>query len=102
MTNPENPNIPVIIASTMGTDQWNVDLPTNVVVQSIIVKLLGAPELGFRPQDDLGHRVPYRLMWREENRHLRESETLAQAGVQPGHTLVMTHQARAGGPEHVR
>ena len=100
MTTGEDNNISIILASTMGTDAWNVDLPKNVVVQSIIVKLITSAELPFRQQDDLGNKVPYRLMWREKGRHLRETETLEQAGVQPGNTLVMTHQARAGESGH--
>ncbi|WP_412543201.1 EsaB/YukD family protein [Longispora sp. K20-0274] len=97
MTSAEATNIPVILATTLGTEQWNIALPTNVVVQKIITRLVQEPSLPFRQQDDLGNRVPYRLMWREGGRHLGETETLGQAGVVEGNTLVMTHQARAGG-----
>lgn len=88
--------IPIILGTTMATDQWDLHLPVRIVVQAIIEKLVASPELPFREQDDNGRRVPYRLMWREGDRILNESETLEGAGVQPHHTLVMTRQARAG------
>lgn len=88
--------IPVVLGSTMGTDQWDIQLPDNVPVQAIIQRLLKSTELPFREQDDNGRRVPYRLMWQEGNRILREAETLADAGVEPSAHLIMTHQARAG------
>jgi hypothetical protein len=93
---PESPTIPVIMATTMATQQWTLNLPTRVVVQAIIAKIISTPEMNFREQDDNGRRVPYRLMWTEGDRLLQETETLEQAGVQPNHTLIMTHQARAG------
>jgi hypothetical protein len=87
---------PVILGSTMGTDQWDLSLPTGVVVAAVIAKLLSSPDLPFREQDDNGRRVPYRLMWREGERLLRETETLGDAGVSAGDHIIMTHQARAG------
>ncbi|MFE6745298.1 EsaB/YukD family protein [Kitasatospora purpeofusca] len=91
----QNP-IPVVLATTMVTEQWDLELPVTVLVQSIIVKLIATPGMPFREQDDDGRRVPYRLMWREGDRVLNETETLASAGVRPNDTLVMTRQARAG------
>ena len=91
----QNP-ISIILATTMGTEQWDLELPTTVLVQSIISKLIATAGLPFREQDDNGRRVPYRLMWKEGDRILNETETLAGAGVQPRETLIMTRQARAG------
>jgi hypothetical protein len=96
MPDQQDANIPVILGSTMGTDQWDLQLPPNVPVQAIIQKLIASPELPFREQDDGGRRVPYRLMYQEGDRMLREAETLSMAGVQPSEHLIMTHQARAG------
>lgn len=88
--------IRVILTTTMATQSWFLDLPTRVAVQAIIAKIIHLPDMDFREQDDNGRRVPYRIMWNEGNRMLQETETLERAGVQPDHTLVMTHQARAG------
>ncbi|WP_432979442.1 hypothetical protein [Dactylosporangium sp. CA-233914] len=96
MTTDDQGSIPIRLATTMGTEQWNIRLPVNVVVQRLIARLVAAPELPFREQDDSGQRVPYRLMWKEGNRYLAEAETLARTGVSPNDTLVVTHQARAG------
>lgn len=92
----QRPTVPVILATTMATQQWELSLPTQVVVAALIAKLVSSPEMNFRPQDDNGRRVPYRLMWTEGERFLGETETLEQAGVEPNNTLVMTHEARAG------
>ncbi len=96
MTSQESRTIPIILATTMGTQQWDLNLPTGVVVQAIIAKIVSTPGLPFREQDDTGRRKPYRLMWRQGDRYLREAETLGMAGVAPQDTLVMTQQARAG------
>jgi hypothetical protein len=94
MTEPDQ--IPIILGTTMANNQWDLHLPVRIVVQAIISKLVNSPELPFREQDDNGRRVPYRLMWREGDRILNETETLEGAGVRPNHMLIMTRQARAG------
>ena len=88
--------IPVTLATTMGTDEWDLQLPVSVPVQGLIARLIAEPGLGFREQDDTGAPIPYQLMWHEGGRYLAESETLRSAGVQPNHRLIMTQQARAG------
>ena len=88
--------IPVIIATTMATQQWDIELPIDIPVQSLIARLVAAPELPFTEQDRQGATIPYRLMWKEPNRYLSESETLREAGVEPGNTLIVTQEARAG------
>jgi hypothetical protein len=93
---PHRESIPIVLATTMGTDQWDVSLPIDIPVQSIIQRLLESAELPFRAQDDVGGAMPWRLMWKQRGRYLLESETLRSAGVQPNDTLVMTIEARAG------
>lgn len=88
--------INVIIAPTMGTDQFEIPLPIDVAVQALIEKLIESPELPFRAQEDSGRPIPWRMMWREGNRYLTESETLRRAGVEENNTLIMTQEARAG------
>jgi uncharacterized ubiquitin-like protein YukD len=88
--------ISVILATTMGTDQWDLNLPIDVPAQALINKLVGTEGLPFRGQDDDGQQIPYRLMWKEGGRYLAEAETLRTVGVQEGNTLVMAHEARAG------
>jgi hypothetical protein len=88
--------IPIVLATTLGTDSWDLNLPLDVPVTSIIQKLIVTADLPFREQDDSGFRIPYRLMWKERGRYLIEGETLRRAEVGPGHTLVMAHEARAG------
>jgi hypothetical protein len=88
--------VAIVLATTMNTDRWDLMLPLDIAVQSLVLKLIDAPQLPFRAQDDSGVRIPYRLMWQEGNRYLNESETLRAAGVETGHTLIMTHEARAG------
>jgi hypothetical protein len=93
----DRPNtIHLILTSTFGADEWELDLPTNRAVQRVVAVLLRKPEFGFREHDDDGNLVPYRILWKEGNRYLGETETLAGAGVHEGHTLVMSHEARAG------
>jgi len=92
----EQEEIPIILGTTMATVSWDLRLPARAMVQAVINKLVSTPELPFREQDDNGRRVPYRLMWKEGDRLLNETETLEGAGVREGHTLVMTRQARAG------
>ncbi len=88
--------IAVILGTTMGTQEWELQVPVDVPAQALIGKFLRTPDLGFKEQDDNGNTIPYRLMWNEGKRALRESESLRQAGVQPGNKLVMAHEARAG------
>jgi CHAT domain-containing protein/TIR domain-containing protein len=83
--------IHLILTSTFGADEWDVDLPANIAVQRIVAVLLQKPEFGLRKHDGDGNLVPYRIVWKEGNRYLGETETLAGAGVQEHHTLVMTH-----------
>src|SRR5258708_31265105 len=88
--------ISVIVATKMNTDEGDLQLPLDLPVQAIIARLISAPELPFRSQGDGGAPIPYRLMWREGHRILSESETLREASVEEGHTLVMSREARAG------
>jgi hypothetical protein len=88
--------ISVIIATTMATSQWDIELPIDIPVQALISRLIREPGLPFSEQGPGGAAIPYRLMWKERNRYLGEAETLREAGVEAGHTLVMTHEARAG------
>lgn len=96
MANDNLERVKIILATTMGTKQWEVPMPIDIPVQALIAKLIDYPDLPFRAQDDRGMPIPYRLMWKEEGRYLVESETLRAAGVQEGHTLIMAHEARAG------
>jgi hypothetical protein len=96
MTNENLERLPIVLATTMGTEQWTIPMPVDIPVQAIILKLLQTPGLPFRAQDDGGEAIPYRLMWKEGNRYLGESETLRVAQVEQDHTLIMTHEARAG------
>jgi len=86
--------IPIVIATTMATSQWDIDLPIDVPVQALIARLVAAPELPFHEWDDRGVPIPYRMMWREGARYLMESETLREAQVQSGHTLVIAGEVR--------
>ena len=92
--------IQVILRSTLGADEWELELPLDVPVQAIITRLLRMSELGFREQDDGGAPIPYRLMWIEGQRHLSETETLRGAGVAASHQLVMAYETRAGKGNH--
>lgn len=96
MPNESLERIHVVIATTMGTGQWDAELPIDVPVQALISRLIDSPSLPFRRQNEAGVTIPYRLMWKEGDRYLVESETLREAGVQAGHTLVMAQEARAG------
>ncbi|MBO4160483.1 MULTISPECIES: hypothetical protein [Micromonospora] len=96
MTNPPLESIPVILATTMLTEKWDVSLPLDIPVQGIIAKIVANPALPFPQQDQTGNVIPYRLMWQERNRFLGVSETLRSAQVEAGHTLIMTREARAG------
>lgn len=96
MSQSESEMIDVVLATTLGTQEWEMSLPQDVAVQALIAKFVRTPDLGFRERDDAGNLIPYRLMWRQGNRFLAEAETLHLAGVQKGDTLVMAHEARAG------
>jgi hypothetical protein len=88
--------IPVNLTSTLGTAEWEVDLPLDVAVQSLIAKFVRDPQFDFRERDEAGNLIPYRLLWQDRNRYLSESETLRIAGVERNNTLVMAHEPRAG------
>lgn len=88
----------VIVHTTMGTDQWNVELPIDIPAHSLVAKLVASPALPYY-QNSADDSVRHRLMWKEGQRYLRESETLREAGVQPGHTLGVTNDAPARVPE---
>ena len=92
----ENEKIHVVLGSTLGTDEWDVDPPVDVPVQALIRKFLRTPEFGLPERDDNGNLIPYRLLWKEKQRYLGESETLRSAGVQEGNVLIMAYEARAG------
>ena len=86
--------IRVMLKSTMGADEWDLSLPVEVPIQAIITKIV--KELSFRETDDPGNPIPYRLMWVEGNRYLKETETLKSADVEENNALVLTQEARAG------
>ena len=90
--------ISIVLASTMGTQMWDLDLPVDIPVAALIQRLTRVSELPFEEQNDAGKRNPYRILWREGDRYLSEDETLRLAGVKPNHTLIMAREARAGGP----
>ncbi|HEY1919600.1 MAG TPA: effector-associated domain EAD1-containing protein [Streptosporangiaceae bacterium] len=78
----------------MATQRWDINLPVDVPIRSIIAKLITTPELPFSEKDDSGKTNPHRLLWEEGNRYLSEAETLGGAGVQEGHTLVLAGESR--------
>ncbi|WP_203927889.1 EsaB/YukD family protein [Virgisporangium ochraceum] len=82
--------VSVILAATSTTDRWDVALPIDVPVLSIVNKLLSAPELPFRSPDHQVRAVEYELFWKEGARQLAHSETLRDAGVGAGATLIMS------------
>jgi transcriptional regulator with XRE-family HTH domain len=91
MTSDDHGSIPLILGSTMGTDQWDITLPDVTPLTLIMRKLIEAPGLPFPEKDDRDQIVRYHLMWQEGDRFLREAETLREAGVQPGNHLIITH-----------
>lgn len=93
---PQLETIPIVLATTMQTAQWDVALPLDVAVQALIAKLIQNTALPFPEKDETGNMIPYRILWQKPNRYLRESETLRDAGVEPRDTLIMTQEARAG------
>lgn len=86
--------IPVILATTMGTSLWDVELPVDIVLSTIIRKLIDSPLLPFEVNDALGRLIQWRLMWREGDRILSGAETLRTAGCGAGDTLIMSGLAR--------
>ena len=60
--------IHLILTSTFGADEWEVNLPTDRAVQVIIARLLKEAQFGFRGNDDGGNPIPYRILWKEGNR----------------------------------
>jgi hypothetical protein len=94
--NTQHETISVTLESTMMNEAWELELPVDVPALSIIAKFIREPKLPFRERDDEGNLIPYRLMWREGERYLGETETLQSAQIEAGHTIVMTHEARAG------
>lgn len=82
--------VPVIIAATSTPDRWDVELPIDVPVFSIVKKLVSVPELPFRSTDNQGGAVEYKLFWKEAERQLAPSETLRGAGVEASATLIMS------------
>lgn len=101
--NPSNPGadgppntLTLVLSSSVGADSWDVTVPSNVEAHRLMGQFVRSSELGFKATDDAGNRIPYRLMWEQGQRYLGDAETLRQAGVANGDTLVMAHEARAG------
>lgn len=92
----ERKTIHLTLTTTMSADEWEITPPVGVAVQVLITKFVREPEFGLKEFEDDGTPIPYRLLWREGNRYMRETETLASAGVQENHTLMMSFEARAG------
>lgn len=91
--------ITIILTTSMGTDEWEMEVPHDVLAQALVNKFIRS-DLGFRERDDAGNPIPYRLLWKEGGRYLSEGESLRAANVQSGHTIVMAHEARAGTAPH--
>src|ERR1700730_1595115 len=56
----------------------------------MIARIVSNPEMGFRQPDNIGRPIPYRLMSVALSRYLLDHETLSQAGVPDGDTLVIS------------
>ena len=95
-----NPNnrrsLKLVLTNQMSNQEWDIEPPVDVSVATLIHKFISTPSLGIAETDEAGNRIPWRLMWDQGNRYLSENETLATAGVQEGHTLVMAYEPRAG------
>jgi hypothetical protein len=93
---PDRDLITIILTTSMGTDEWEMEVPHDVRAQALINKVIRTEHFGFKANDDAGNPIPYRLLWKEGERYLAEGESLRAANVESGHTIVMAHEARAG------
>ena len=88
----------VILASDRISDKWDISLPIDVSTQAIIDKLVESDQLPFQGIDKHGVRIRWRLRWQEADRYLKQTETLRDARVSAGDTLVMrkAHSPKQG------
>jgi len=81
--------VDVSVSCPPHSQEWQTSLPVDVTVVELTNNLLRSPVIQVGPQDDCGRSLVYRLMWREGNRILTETETLRRAGIKPGDSLVL-------------
>ncbi|MEV6707716.1 pentapeptide repeat-containing protein [Micromonospora wenchangensis] len=77
-----------IIESDENGDKWDVELPIDVYIDSILKKISEHPQLPF-----LGRTGACRLTWRERDLVLPMRSTLRSIGVAPGATLVVSQNS---------
>jgi hypothetical protein len=89
--------IRVVLGSSLAAEEYEVEgVPVDVPVQTLIAKFVRSDDLPFEERDNAGNLIPYRLLWKQGQRVLNESETLAAAGVNQNDTLILAYEARAG------
>ena len=78
----------------MAGKKFRAQLPDDTPVSRLLPPLI--TRLNLSPTDSMGRRLSYRLVHRESGEQLRDSDTLARAGVQDGHTLRLLADLVAG------
>lgn len=78
----------------MAGKKFHAQLPNDTPVSRLLPPLI--TRLNLSATDSMGRRVSYRLAHRESGEQLRDSDTLAQAGVEDGHTLRLLADLVAG------
>jgi uncharacterized ubiquitin-like protein YukD len=86
-------NVSVTLEDMAGK-QFKAQLPDDVPVSRLLPQLI--TKLNLSPTNSSGRRLSYRLIHIESAEQLRDSDTLAQAGVEDGHHLRLLADLVAG------
>lgn len=88
----ENQRVRVHIEDHTGNKSREARIAANAPMRQIIPALIAS--LGLPATDPSGRPVTYHLA--HKNRQLQADETLSQAGVQDGHTIILVPEMTAG------
>ena len=89
--------VKVIIRVMPSGDEIDATLPVKATAAQIIKKLLSDSNLKLSKNDNQGNPITYELQCKQSGKNLsQKGESLEQAGVKDGNTLLLTPSVIAG------
>lgn len=87
-------SLDIIITDATGAREQEASVPADAPIVRLVARLIELMGLPVTGPD--GQPLSYKFHHRSSGRQLRDEETLASAGVQPGDTLRLIAEVTAG------
>ncbi len=91
----DNSKVDIVIRVMPKGDEIDATLPLKATGEQVVTKLLSDPNLKLPKTDPQGQAITYKLMCKDTGKEVKK-ETLEEAGIKKGYTLLLTPEVIAG------